>query len=336
MVQEILGIHHATAIAGDAQQNVDFYSGLLGMHLVKLTVNFDDPGTYHLYFGDEMGRPGSVMTFFPWPGAPRGRRGSGQVTTGSFSVPETSLGYWTERFKTHRIAFESPTVRFEEEVLVFHDPDGLELELVAHAGADGRDPWVKGPVPPEYAIRGFHGVTLAERDPEAAASLLVNSLGFRLVGSTGNRLRYQVGAGGPGALIDLLAVQAPPQGVVGVGSVHHVAWRVVGDEEQRVWRRTIAAAGVNVTPVMDRKYFHSIYFREPGGALFEIATDSPGFAVDESIEDLGTRLMLPGLLEPRRDQIQQTLPRLTLPAATRGNEAATLTVEDDPTDALTT
>ncbi|MCH7760161.1 ring-cleaving dioxygenase [candidate division TA06 bacterium] len=313
MGKEILGIHHVTAIAGDPQKNVDFYTDILGLRLVKITVNFDDPETYHLYYGNEFGSPGSILTFFPWPGAPRGRRGTGQLTVTSFSIPERALGYWIERFKTHDISFEGPITRFDEEVLIFFDPDGLKLELIAHPGSDVRKPWKEGPVPPEYAIRGFYSVTLSEQGNERTAPLLTETLGFRLDQEVENRFRYKVGAGGAGALVDVLCLPDVPRGLVAVGTVHHVAWRTPNDEEQKTWCQEISKLGYNVTPVLDRHYFHSIYFREPGGVLFEIATDPPGFTVDEPQEELGTRLRLPPWLESRRAQIEQALPPLRLP-----------------------
>jgi catechol 2,3-dioxygenase-like lactoylglutathione lyase family enzyme len=313
MANNILGIHHVTAIAGEPQENVDFYAGLLGLRLVKLTVNYDDPGTYHLYYGDEAGHPGTIITFFPWPGARRGRRGTGQVTVTSFSVPEGSLEYWTERFKQNDIAFEDPVRRFDEEVLTFFGPDGLVLELVSHADADKRSPWKDGPVPQEHAIRGFHGVTITVEGYERTASLLTHVLGFRDAGETGNRFRYEVGSGGSGALIDVLCLPYGTMGKIAVGTVHHVAWRLAKEEEQKALREEIARLGFNVTPIIDRRYFRSIYFREPGGVLFEIATDPPGFTVDESAEKLGTKLRLPPWLEPSRAKIEQVLPPLQLP-----------------------
>jgi len=310
----ILGIHHVTAIAGEPQQNIDFYAGLLGLRLVKLTVNYDDPQTYHLYYGDEAGHPGTILTFFPWRDAPKGRKGSGQLTTTSFSIPLGSEGYWVERLEKHGIRFTGPTNRFDEEVISFSDPDSLNLELVAHPEAERRDGWDGGPVPKERAIRGFFGVTLSEEGYERTASLLTKTLGFSLAKEEGNRFRFRVGTGGPGALVDILCQPDSPTGLVSVGTVHHVAWRTPTDEQQVGWRDELVRAGMNVTPVIDRKYFHSIYFREPGGVLFEIATDPPGFTVDESEEKLGTRLMLPQTLEPLRAQLSRVLPPVKLPA----------------------
>jgi len=317
MDQKILGIHHVTAIAGDPQQNVDFYAGLLGLRLVKLTVNFDDPGTYHLYYGDEEGHPGTILTFFPWPGARRGRIGTGQVTVTSFSIPEGSLGYWTGRFKDHGIKFEGPVKRFDEEAIVFSDPDGLQLELVATPGAEARSPWRGGPVPAEHTTRGFHSVTISEEGYERTASLLTETLGFRLGREAGNRFRYELRPGDPGTRVDVLCSPDAPRGIVAAGTVHHIAWRTPDGVQQEAWRRQIAGLGHNVTPVLDRQYFRSIYFREPGGVLFEIATDPPGFSIDEPLGQLGTHLKLPPWLEPMRPQIESILPPLHLPEVKR-------------------
>ncbi len=318
MKREILGIHHITAIAGEPQDNVNFYVGILGLRLVKQTVNFDDPGNYHLYYGDEVGNPGTILTFFPWPVAPRGRTGKGQATTISFSIPERSLPYWQDRLRSHRVSFERPLRRFGEEVICFSDPNGLHLELVAHARAVQHSPWRDGPVPPEHAVGGFNSLTLWEEGHERTAALLTGSLGFRLVAADGSRFRYEVGAGGPGARVDLIVLPSAQPGLVAVGTIHHVAWRVSDLEEQKGWRQEILRAGLSVTPVMDRKYFSSIYFREPGGVLFEIATDAPGFTVDESVKHLGNRLMLPPWLEQRRGLIEHVLPPLRLPESGRG------------------
>jgi glyoxalase family protein len=280
--------------------------------LVKQTVNYDDPETYHLYYGDKSGHPGTILTFFPWPGAHKGRRGPGQLTTISFSVPEGAIGYWTDRFTSKGVIFEEPTSRFDEEVLTFLDPDGLKLELVAHTGAELLNVWEGGPVPLKHALRGFRGVTLSEEGYERTAAPL-KTLGFRPARELGNRFRYEVGSGGLGGAVDVLCVPDDAPGFVSVGTVHHVAWRTPSDEEQRIWRDELVKTGLNVTPVIDRRYFHSIYFREPGGVLFEIATDPPGFTIDEPLEVLGTGLMLPPWLEPGRELIEPRLPRLRVP-----------------------
>ncbi|HKW51785.1 MAG TPA: ring-cleaving dioxygenase [Candidatus Eisenbacteria bacterium] len=314
MASEIPGIHHITAIAGDPQRNVDFYVGALGLRMVKRTVNFDDPGTYHLYYGDESGRPGSLLTFFPWPGAPRGRVGTGQAAATSYSIPPESVGFWMDRLKQSGIAARGPEGRFGDQVISFSDPDGLPLELAASAESDPREPWRDGPVPAEHAIRGFHGVTLLEERPEGTEGLLTQTLGFRAAEEDGGRRRFAAGRGGPGAIVDVVAGAGSPRGIVAVGTVHHVAWRAPSGAEQEAWRKKIASLGTNVTPIIDRKYFRSIYFREPGGVLFEIATDAPGFAIDESPERLGMSLVLPPWLEPRRGELEAALPPIRLPA----------------------
>ena len=312
MSADTSGIHHVTAIAGEPQRNVDFYVGVLGLRLVKKTVNFDDPGTYHLYYGDGAGTPGSIMTFFPWAGAPRGRIGSGQLTVTSFSIPATSLGYWTERLVEGGVRFEKPEDRLGEPILRFPDPDGLRLELVA-AEAEGRVGWSDGPTPAEHAVRGFHHVMLTVADPSRTAKLMTDTLGFRQTGEAEGRRRYEAGEGGPGNTVDLTDGTGFPRGTMGVGTVHHVAFRVPDDETQLALREEVAALGYNVTPVLDRNYFRSIYFREPGGVLFEIATDPPGFAVDEDVEHLGENLKLPPWLEPQREQLEEALPPLRVP-----------------------
>jgi glyoxalase family protein len=310
------GIHHVTAISGEPQRNVDFYVGLLGLRLVKKTVNFDDPGTYHLYYGDGGGSPGSIMTFFPWAGTPNGRIGAGQLTVTSFSFPASSLGYWTERLVEGGVRFEKPEDRFGETVLRFPDPDGLRLELVA-ATDDAREGWVGGTVPAEHAVRGFHHVTLLSSDPAGTAERMTGTLGFRRTGEAEGRTRFEAGEGGPGNTVDVANGSGFPRGTMGVGTVHHVAFRVPDEEAQLELRERVAALGYNVTPVLDRNYFRSIYFREPGGVLFEIATDPPGFAADEDREHLGESLKLPPWLEPRREELEGVLPSLRVPAVSR-------------------
>ncbi len=312
---EILGLHHVTAIGGDPQGSVGFYREVLGLRLVKRTVNFDDPGTYHLYYGDALGRPGTLLTFFPWPGARLGRVGTGQVAGTALTIPEVAIGYWQERLRAYGVALQPITPRFEEEevVLRFQDPDGLWVELVAHPQAEARPGWPEGPVPPEYGIRGLHAVMMLEAVAEPTLCFLIEGMGFRRVREEGARIRLAVGPGGPGAWVDLRVDPHASRGRVAVGTVHHVAWRVRNDAEQGAWRTHLQALGLYVTPVMDRKYFRSIYFREPGGVLFEIATDSPGFSVDEALERLGTGLMLPAWLEPMQEEIERALPPLTVP-----------------------
>ena len=314
----LAGFHHLTAIVGDPQQNVDFYTRVLGQRLVKQTVNFDDPGTYHLYYGDEVGTPGTIITFFPWPSAPKGRRGTGQIVDISFSIPATAIDYWVERLTGYGVAITGPTTRFNEQVISFFDPHGLSLELVAHHDAQRHSPWKQGPVPEEYAIRGFFSVTLSEAHQERTVQMLIDVLGFRLLQQEGNRFRYEVGAGGPGAHLDILNQPDQPHGRIAVGTVHHVAWRTEDDAHQLKWRQHLLSHGSDVTPVRDRQYFHSIYFNEPGGVLFEIATNPPGFSIDESVEELGTHLKLPPWLENDRLQLEKVLPPLHVPEENAG------------------
>lgn len=317
MTMQVHGIHHVTAIAGDPQANVEFYTGVLGLRLVKVTVNYDDPQTYHLYFGDDVGHPGTILTFFPWPGAPRGRTGTGQVTVTAFAIPEGSLGFWADRLKAHKVESAGPSHRFDEEVIVLRDPDGLHLELVTGRKGSDTNPPPDGALPGRHAIQRFQGVTMAVEGYERTAALLTATLGLREAGEKGNRFRYSVGEGDAQGFIDLLCLPSGPRGRVAVGTVHHIAWRTPDDESQRAWRTEIARLGYNVTPILDRSYFHSIYFREPGGVLFEIATDPPGFAVDEPPEQLGRRLILPGWLESARGELAMELPALRGPQGQR-------------------
>ncbi len=309
----LLGLHHVTAISGNPADTVHFYGSVLGLRLVKRTVNFDDPGTYHLYFGDGLGSPGTVITFFPWPRALPGQPGFGQATRTQFSVPKDSLGLWSERLESAGVAFEAPADRLSERALAFDDPDGLGLELV-ESGSDDRPGWDGSDVPAGARIRGFHASTLTVRDPEPTGAML-ELLGLERTAQSENRIRFGSSETGPGRLLDLVIDENAPPGRVSRGSVHHIAWRVADDDAQRHWIDRLRAAGVSVTPVQDRQYFRSIYFREPGGVLFEIATDPPGFTRDESVETLGTELKLPPWLEPRRAEIESVLPALKRTAA---------------------
>ena len=307
----ILGIHHITAIAADPQPNLDFYIRVLGLRLVKRTVNFDDPGTYHFYYGDETGRPGTILTFFPWPGARRGRQGTGQVNATTFAIPAYSLDYWRARLTSAGLQL-AEIVRFGEPILSFMDPDGLPLE-VAGIGVPPGKIWAGSTVPAEHAIAGIRSATLAEEGYENTARLLTATMGFTLVAQDGARFRYEIDAGGPAATVDVVCMPDARHGSGGAGTVHHIAWRTPDDENQAAWRARLAAAGHNVTPVMDRNYFRSIYFREPGGVLFEIATDPPGFTIDEPVERLGAELSLPPQYEPVRERIEQILPPIQVP-----------------------
>jgi glyoxalase family protein len=320
MSTHVTGIHHVTAIAGDPQRNVDFYGGVLGLRLVKRTVNFDDPQTYHLYYGDETGTPGSILTFFPWPNGRRGRQGTGQVAVTSFSVLPSALSFWIERLVKSGVHFDGPARRFDEQVVTFRDPNGLMLEIVAHPGAEARAVWAGGPVFPDAAIRGLHALTLWEDASDATSGVLTDTLGFRPVAEEGSTRRYAAGDGGPGTLVDVRAIPGFLRGLGGLGTVHHVAWRVPDDPAELRLRERIIAAGLEPTAQVDRQYFHSVYFREPGGVLFEIATDAPGFATDEPVERLGEGLMLPPQYEPYRAEIEAVLPPLHLAAVPLGEE----------------
>jgi glyoxalase family protein len=308
----IAGIHHITAIASDPQRTLDFYTQVIGIRLVKLTVNFDDPGTYHFYFGDEVGSPGTILTFFPWPHVPQGEVGTGLVTTIAFEVPPDSLEFWTKRLRNRALLItEGVEERFGEQVVRFRDPDGLWLELVGVSRGAARPVVASGEIPREHALRGFHSATISQRDA-AATERLVEFMGFTRIDEGGNRIRYQA-SGHDASIVDIVREPKTPRGGLGAGIVHHIAFRTPTDEQQERWRRELMPRVREITPVIDRTYFHSIYFREPGGVLFEIATDPPGFAIDETVDHLGERLMLPPWLEGSRVDLERRLPRLTRP-----------------------
>jgi catechol 2,3-dioxygenase-like lactoylglutathione lyase family enzyme len=311
----ISGLHHVTAIASDPQQNLEFYVSVLGLRLVKRTINFDDPGNYHFYFGDGRGTPGTILTFFPWPGARRGQRGSGEIEATAFAIPEASISYWLDRLKAHNIVTAPPAERFGESVLRFADPDGMPLELIASIPSAEVQPWADSDVPAEHELRGFHSISAALECHEHTAKLLVETLGYTLTHEAGNRFRFAAPqALGPGKFIDLLCMPDRRQASGGAGSVHHIALRAKDAAEQLAWREKLGSLGFNVSPVMDRTYFHSIYFREPGGILFEIATDPPGFTADEAVDELGQHLRIPPWMEKARSRIEELLPPITLPA----------------------
>lgn len=315
MQNNILGIHHVTAITSDAQRNIDFYTGFLGLRLIKVTVNFDDPSTYHLYYGDSVGHPGTIITFFAWPGAPRGRQGTGQINAIAFAIPRSSLGYWIGRLIEYGIQYKGPTTRFDEQVISLRDPDGLAVELVARPGIQERLGWESQAIPTEHAIRGFAGVTIWEDDYEQTNHVLSDILGFRLIAEKQHVFRYEFGAEENRARLDVRHTAGFWRGAVAAGTVHHVALRAATDEVQQAWHDILVGNDLNVTSIRDRKYFHSIYFPEPGGVLFEIATDLPGFTIDESAERLGTQLQLPPWLEAQRSEIERVLPPLRWPSA---------------------
>jgi glyoxalase family protein len=306
----LLGLHHITAIASDPRTNLDFYTRVLGLRFVKKSVNQDDPGTYHLYYGDYTGSPGTVLTFFPWAGLRRGRPGTGQAYATGYSVPAGSLTFWQERLAKLNVLTAPVESRFADEVLTVFDPDGLRLELVATAEADPRSSAPSTEVPTAFAIRGFHSSTLALTDAKATATVLVDTMGYRQIAQSGHRNRYTVATGGPGTYVDLFTDPALPRGLNGAGTIHHVAFRTPDDGAQTQAHREVAQGGLHISPIIDRAYFKSIYYREPAGVLFEIATDQPGFAIDEPVEKLGTKLGLPPHLEPHRAEIEAALPKL--------------------------
>jgi len=305
------GLHHVTAICGDPRRNVAFYTGVLGLRLIKKTVNFDDPGTYHLYYADGVGTPGSVLTFFPFAGARVGRPGTGVTSTTAYAIPTASLDWWAARLQAAGVTVRETAPRFgSEHFLSFADPDGLELEFVATDAPSVFVPWADSPVPTEHQLQGFHSVTLVESAAAPTEEVLVAHLGWRLLAQDGVRRRYVSPTGGPASMVDLIVDPTLPREQSGRGSVHHIAFRVADDEAEKAWREHLVESGHAISPVIDRNYFHSLYFREPGGVLFEIATDTPGFAIDEPIASLGQRLMLPPQYEPHRERIEAHLPPL--------------------------
>jgi len=308
MENTILGLHHITAIAGDAKRNFNFYSNILGLRFIKKTVNFDDPGTYHFYFGDEVGSAGTILTFFPWgDGIPQGKRGSGMATEIGYSVPKGSLEFWVERFEKYNVIYNKPATKFGERYLTFLDPDGLKLELIESATPDTRKPWETDEVKADVATRGFHNITITLNSIAGSAGILTDIFGYKLVGQESNRYRYATTAVEQAAIVDLVELKDEKLGHVANGTVHHVAFRVANDEILMHFREKIVAAGLNITPQIDRNYFHSLYFREPGGVLFEVATDNPGFMIDEELENLGKGLKLPAQYESRREDIEAHL-----------------------------
>ena len=311
----ISGLHHVTAIASDPQRNLDFYLELLGLRLVKRTVNFDDPGSYHFYFGDTTGTPGTIFTFFSWPGARRGVHGSGEVGATALVIPPGSAGYWLDRLKKSHVSAERASERFGEEVVRLVDPDGTLIELIESTSSGAVVPWSESPVPAEHAVRGFHSVSATLQNTEKTAKLVTETFGYGLVQVAGNRSRFAAfGETGIGKFIDLVSAPDVHPGRIAVGSVHHIAFSVPDDEQQIEWREKLISQGYQVSPVMDRTYFHSIYFREPGGVLFELATDPPGFIHDESVDELGANLRLPTWMEHARPQIEKMLPKVTVPS----------------------
>lgn len=304
------GIHHITAVAGDPQQNLDFYFGKLGLRLVKKTVNFDDPSVYHLYYGDASGNPGSILTFFPWSQLQQGEADLGQAIAISFAIPTSSVSFWSNHLDELGIKYMDGFERFGKQVIGFQDPDGLHLELIADPSADKTDGWENGPIPDAHSIRGFHGVTLAEENYQATGQLLMENLGFEEIDQEHGRILFQSESqfGSTVEIIDGADLNGRP----GKGTVHHVAFRAEDKDEQLKMRQDLVDIGYHVTEVKDRQYFESVYFHEPGGVLFEVATDPPGFTADEKVNSLGQSLKLPPWLETKRGLIEADLPELHL------------------------
>lgn len=306
MSKLVKGLHHITALSADAQKTCDFYAGILGLRLVKKTINYDAPEVYHLYYGNETGTPGTILTFFPYPGIPQGRKGKGQLTVTSFSIPEEALDYWIKRLDKFHVSHEAPQQRFKDEVFIYlEDGEGLGLELVANK-KDERPGFTYGNIPLEYAIKGFYGITLSEEGYEKTAGLLTAQMDHELIVKEGNRFRYSAGNKSRD-FVDVLCNPETLRGLAGAGTVHHVAFATADEATQLKAREKLVKIGLNVTPVIDRQYFHSIYFREPGGVLFEIATLPPGFTVDEELAHLGESLKLPPWEEGHRKIIEKGL-----------------------------
>jgi glyoxalase family protein len=315
MTTSVHGIHHVTCIAGDAQENLDFYVALLGMRLVKKSVNQDDPGTYHLFYADRVGTPGTDFTFFPWPNMEPGRLGNGLTVEVSFAIPMGSLGYWQERLEQYGVQHGATESRFGETTLPFKDPHGLQLVLVETGDDRKFEPWENSPVSSKHQLRGMHAVRLWERQLAPTARVLTELMGFNLLGTEDGWQRYEVEGGGSGKLIEIKELPDERRGQWGTGSVHHVAWRVHDSDEQITLREMISSAGLRPTPQIDRFWFKSVYYREPGGVLFELATDGPGFDRDEDMDHLGEQLILPPWLETQRKEIESALPSLEMPGS---------------------
>lgn len=309
-MDRILGLHHITAIASDAKRNHTFYTEVMGLRLVKKTVNFDDPETYHFYYGDNIGRAGTILTFFPWQNIGRGRTGTGMATAIGYSVPRESLSFWKKRFEKFNVVHEDAGQRFGEEYLSFSDPDGLNIDLVVSKNKDERQAWQTNEVNRDIAVKGFHGVTLTLRNMKATAAILTDIFGYEFYAQEGNRHRFISRAVDTANVIDIVESPHTPSGYVAGGTNHHVAFRVKDDSVLMQYREKVLSKGLNITPKINRDYFFSLYFREPGGVLFELATDNPGFTIDEPADELGTHLKLPQRYESMRNRIEEILPVL--------------------------
>ena len=311
MNNNIQGIHHITAIAGNAKRNYDFYTKVLGLRMVKKTVNFDDPGTYHFYFGNENGTPGTILTFFPWQGIQQGRPGTGMATEIGYSVPEGSLEFWKDRFTQFNVQHGITAERLGELYLPFQDPDGLQLNLIVPKKNDNRQAWETAEVKAQNATKGFHSITLTLKSIKGTADILTEVFGYTLLEQEGKRYRYITSNIENAAIVDLIEAPEEERGIVAGGTNHHVAFRVANDDVLMTYREKILQKGINITPKINRDYFFSLYFREPGGVLFELATDNPGFTVDEPLDKLGTSLKLPVQYQPMRAEIEKALPELS-------------------------
>jgi glyoxalase family protein len=310
------GDHHArqrASLSGPAQENVDFYVGVLGMRLVKKSVNQDDPGTYHLFYADAEGRPGTDLTFFPWPQLARPRMGHGLTHEVALEVPTDSIDFWGMRLQHYGARIDARETQFGDDTIALVDPHGLRLRLVGRAAARPFTPWEAGPVAAEHQVRGLFGAQVWERDASVTSSFITGVLGFEQLGSENGWTRF--GFRDTPGVIDVRETPNVNRGAWGVGAVHHLAWRVDDEQHQLAMRSQVAAAGGRPTPVIDRFWFKSVYFQEPGGVLFELATDGPGFAVDEPADHLGETLVLPPWLEPSRTAIEAALPVLGQPTA---------------------
>lgn len=310
MENNILGLHHITAIAANAKQNLDFYTKVLGQRLVKKTVNFDDPGTYHFYFGDETGTPGSILTFFPWEGVRKGHNGTGMATGIGYSVPKDSLDFWVNRFKKFNVKHDEIAERFGEKYLHFEDPDGLKIDFIIPENEDKRKPWETNEITKAVATKGFHSVTLTLKNLTPTAKILTDIFGYKLLKQEDNRYRFITDAIESASIVDVIEAPNLAPGVNSAGTNHHVAFRVKNEDIQMEFREKILSKGLNITTKIDRDYFFSLYFREPGGVLFELATENPGFDKDEPVSELGTHLKLPKQYESERAEIEKVLPEL--------------------------
>lgn len=309
-MNQILGLHHITAIASDAKCNYQFYTQILGLRLVKKTVNFDDPKTYHLYYGDEVGNAGTILTFFPWVGIGKGKAGAGMATSIGYSVHKESLGFWKESLKQHGIIHNDINEKFGEQYLSLQDFDGLNIDLIAGKNNDERKPWQTVEVNATNALKGFHSVTLTLRNVKPTATILTDILGYELMEQQGNRYRFMTNTIDSANIVDVIESPNEPAGYGAAGTNHHVAFRVKDDDILMEFREKVLSKGLNITPKIDRDYFFSLYFREPGGVLFELATDNPGFTIDEPANELGRHLKLPQRYETSRAKIEAHLPAL--------------------------